>query len=142
MGDAKASPHEGERVGAGAPRSPDPGAGGLDGRAPDAGKQAGGYAELRAIWARPWIENEAANRRAYAVACRKADPSDIADAARAWVEAADDPRYLPPLANWLDGCGWEKAPPQRRARQSRRQQLRGDGGGVVAAFMQFAGGLQ
>jgi hypothetical protein len=34
-----------------------------------------------------------------------------------WVQAADNPRFLPCLAKWLACEGWSKAPPQARMRQ-------------------------
>jgi hypothetical protein len=42
----------------------------------------------------------------------------ILNAARKWVEAADAPRYLQPLPEWLAGQGWTKPPPSRH--RSRR----------------------
>jgi hypothetical protein len=76
------------------------------------------FNELRAIWARPWVEDDAADQRAFEVACREVAPEDIIDAARTHVAAADAPRYLPSLAKWLAGRGWEKEPPPKRARRS------------------------
>jgi hypothetical protein len=69
---------------------------------------------LRAIWARPWADDDAADRRAFAQACQEAAPEIIIAAAAAFVAAADAPRFLPPLAKWLAAHGWEKPPPTKR----------------------------
>jgi hypothetical protein len=75
------------------------------------------FAELAEIWARPWADDEAVDRMAFAKALREgADPAEIVEAAKCWAAAADAPRYLQPLAKWLNGRGWEKAPPTRRRR--------------------------
>ncbi|MET4016055.1 helix-turn-helix domain-containing protein [Bradyrhizobium sp. S3.2.12] len=71
------------------------------------------FAELLAIWRRPWGEDDAAAHRALAVACREADPDDIIAAARAWVSAVE-PRFLKPLATWLTNGLWQNQPPQRK----------------------------
>jgi hypothetical protein len=72
---------------------------------------------LRAIWARPWADDDSADRRAFELACQQVAPDDIIAAAQAWVAAADNPRFLPSLAKWLANRGWEKPPPKRgRAR--------------------------
>jgi len=76
------------------------------------------FRELRAIWARPWADDDAADRRAFEAACREVAPDDIIEAAQTWVaafEAGDGVRFLPPLARWLAARGWEKPPPQRKA---------------------------
>jgi hypothetical protein len=73
------------------------------------------WIHLRAVWARPWPDDERLDREAFAIACEEVAPEDIIEAARAWVAAADAPRFLPPLAKWLNGRGWEKPPPQRKA---------------------------
>jgi hypothetical protein len=75
------------------------------------------YAELRTIWARPWTDDEGADRRAFEAACQRAEPEEIIQAARAYVAAADAPRFLPVLAKWLGTNGWTKAPPKPAARQ-------------------------
>jgi hypothetical protein len=72
------------------------------------------WSELRSLWARPWCDDQQADRRAFAVACQEAAPEVIIAAARAWVEAADAPRFLPKLAHWLADRAWEKLPPKRR----------------------------
>jgi hypothetical protein len=38
----------------------------------------------------------------------------IIEAAKRWVEAADAPRFLPPLVKWLSAGGWNNDPPQKR----------------------------
>jgi hypothetical protein len=75
------------------------------------------YAELRTLWARPWTDNEGADRRAFEAACKRAEPEEIIEAARAYVAAADAPRFLPVLAKWLAADGWTKAPPKAAAKQ-------------------------
>ena len=74
------------------------------------------FAALRAIWARPWADDGAADRRAFAQACREAEPDDIMEGAKAWVAAfaaGDGLRYLPLLTKWLASRGWEKPPPTK-----------------------------
>jgi hypothetical protein len=112
-------------------RDDDPGEGRLDGASPDSGrKQASGipakedsYAELRQLWNRGWTKDEtpkvdAATRCAFAMARHEGTMGDILDGARAWVKAADAPRFLPTLAEWLDACGWKQAPPRKRGNTS------------------------
>jgi hypothetical protein len=74
------------------------------------------FRELRTLWARPWADDVAADQRAFEMACREVAPDEIIAAAGAWVAAADDPRFLPSLAKWLTGRGWEKPPPTKRGR--------------------------
>lgn len=112
----------------------DPGGAGPDGRAPDQEQE--DFDRLWANWPRPFCDDVAAARRAYAEACREADPGDIAEAAIAWVAAADAPRFLPPLAKWLDARGWEKPPPQRRA-IARRNLPRSNGNKVDCAEIAY-----
>jgi len=50
---------------------------------------------LRALWARPWCDDQIMDRRAFAAACQEVAPQVIVEAARAWVEATDAPRFLP-----------------------------------------------
>jgi len=76
------------------------------------------FEALQTIWQRPWCDDERADRAAFIEACREADPSEIIEAAKTWVAAADAPRYLPPLAKWLNGRGWLKVPSSRRQRTS------------------------
>jgi hypothetical protein len=77
------------------------------------------FAELAEIWARPWADDEAVDRMAFAKALREgADPAEIVEAAKCWVAAADEPRFLQPLAKWLNARRWLKVPPTRRRRRS------------------------
>lgn len=85
-------------------------------------------AELQALWSvRPWpdtAEDDAAARKAFAVACRDADPDEIIAGAHAWVTAAaDEPRFLPKLAKWLTGRSWAKPPPARRKQRGKNPSL-------------------
>jgi hypothetical protein len=82
-----------------------------------------GFAELQAVWKRPWADNEIVNRTAYVNACRDANPGDILDGAKSWVAAADAPRFLPSLHKWLDSRCWEKVPPQKHSNNSRQKDL-------------------
>jgi len=86
---------------------------------PASGNGADRFDELRAVWKRPWPEDDAADRRAFEEACRHASFEAILSGARTWFAAADDARYLPPLARWLAGACWEKPPPKRVKRQQR-----------------------
>jgi DNA-binding transcriptional ArsR family regulator len=85
-------------------------------------KVEGGYLELRQIWVRPWPDAD--DREAW-LAYDQAVGGGVRQGiilatAKAWVEAADAPRFLPSLAKWLACKGWEKPPPSRdRARQER-----------------------
>jgi hypothetical protein len=71
------------------------------------------FAALRAAWPRPFADDEAADRRAFAEARAIASVDQIVAGACAWAAAADAPRYLQPLAKFLAGRCWEKPPPQR-----------------------------
>jgi hypothetical protein len=93
---------------------------------------------LREVWRRPWADNDAADRRAFAQACKHADPADIIEGARAWVAAIDDARYLPALAKWLDGHGWLKEPPKKRGGRTRGDRLPRTNGNRVDMFQVFA----
>src|SRR5262249_44093207 len=99
------------------------------------------FSDLQAIWTRPWPDDARADRRAWDRALRKgADAAAIIAAARAWVEAADPPRLLNPLAEWLDRDGWTKAPPAKRySRNStasvRSRQPRSRGGDIALAYV-------
>lgn len=85
----------------------------------------GGFAELRALWRRPWVDNDDAEAMAaYLEAIREADPHDLMRAARTAVENCDAPRFLPSLSKWLNGRGWEKPPPEKRI-SNQRQRERG-----------------
>jgi hypothetical protein len=76
------------------------------------------FAELRALWLRPWADNDDREAmRSYVMALRDTDPDVILAAARACVEAADAPRFLQKLSKWLADRGWEKPPPLRARRK-------------------------
>jgi hypothetical protein len=73
---------------------------------------------LRELWQRGWASDHAPKQRAiarnaFAKACESAEPGEIIEGARAWIAAADAPRFLPPLPQWLDAHGWEKPPPTK-----------------------------
>jgi hypothetical protein len=77
-------------------------------------KAEGDYLALRAAWARPWVDDDGGQAwLSYDEAVREVAPRVILSAARAWVEAADAPRFLPSLGKWLSNRGWERPPPQR-----------------------------
>jgi len=76
------------------------------------------WRELRAVWDRGWASDDtpkalAIGKQAFAKACELAAPGEILEAARTWIAAADAPRYLPPLPQWLAAQGWEKPPPTK-----------------------------
>jgi hypothetical protein len=104
-------------------------------------QQEEGFAQLRAVWARPWPDDDAADRHAFALACREVKPGALIAAATVFVAAVDSPRFLPPLARWLDGRGWTKPPPQRPRRSAPRPHQRNGqrrNGKVNVANMFFA----
>jgi hypothetical protein len=74
------------------------------------------YSELRAVWRRPWADNEQADRAAFDTARQEVAPAAIVAAAKTWA-AAVEPRFLPSLAKWLNARGWEK--PHQRKKASR-----------------------
>jgi Helix-turn-helix domain len=123
-GEAKGSPHR-ERVVALRATDP-PGALAPDGGAPE--EKTSGlpskqdseiFAGLWALWARPWLDDEAEASRAFIKATSAgADPADIIAGAQAWVDAVV-PRFRKPLEKWLAAHGWEKPPPQRRQRKGK-----------------------
>jgi hypothetical protein len=78
------------------------------------------FAALRAAWPRPFADDEAADRRAFAEARAIASLDEIVTGACAWAAAADAPRFLQPLAKFLNGRCWQKPPPQRAHPQHRR----------------------
>ena len=81
------------------------------------------FAELRGIWARPWLDDEAADHAAFLkVISAGVDPADVLDGARTWV-AAVEARFRKPLAKWLAARGWEKPPPPRRQRRGTKPSL-------------------
>jgi hypothetical protein len=72
----------------------------------------GEFATLRAAWPRPWLDDEAADRAAFAKVQSYATAEKIIASAQRWA-AAVEPRYLPSLAKWLGGRCWEKPPPKK-----------------------------
>jgi hypothetical protein len=80
------------------------------------------FAELRALWQRDWLSDDepravAAQRRAYRAAIQGgATHDEIMDGARAWVAAADKPRFLVKLVDFLTVEGWTKPPPAKPKR--------------------------
>jgi hypothetical protein len=77
------------------------------------------FPELLEVWDRGFLDDEAAARRAFAAACREAEPDTIIAAAREWAAAFDAPRFLPKLEKWLAARGWTKQPPSRRPQRNR-----------------------
>ena len=80
------------------------------------------FAELRAVWARPWLDDEAADRAAFFRATAEVDPANILAGAQVWT-AAVEPRFRKPLKKWLDARGWEKPPPKQRQRKGKNPAL-------------------
>jgi len=75
------------------------------------------FAELRKVWVRPWPDHDDREAlRSYVMALHDVEPDVILDAARNWVEAADNPRFLPKLSKWLADRAWERDPPQKRGK--------------------------
>jgi hypothetical protein len=76
------------------------------------------FSDLLAVWQRPWGENEAAARVAFAKACREADPDAIIASARAWVAAKEPDRHLQPLEKWLARGAWKNQPPSPKQKRN------------------------
>jgi hypothetical protein len=79
----------------------------------------GDWRTLRELWQRGHVRDDtpkavAIARNAFAKACTFATPAKIIDAARAHVAAADAPRFLPALPQWLAAKGWQQPPPTKR----------------------------
>jgi hypothetical protein len=73
------------------------------------------FAELEALWQRPWPDDEREARKAFVEACLYAEPEEIIAAAHGWVERfRDAPRFLPALPKWLAAKGWTKSPPKQK----------------------------
>jgi hypothetical protein len=85
------------------------------GRLPEA------FLEVRRLWQRPWVDTDDAEAlAAFTAATRSGVRAEtILTAAKASIEAADAPRYLKSLSQWLAGRGWEKSPPGRGLPQQR-----------------------
>ena len=94
------------------------------------------WQKLSALWQRPWPDDPKAGQRAFEAACQETTPEVILEAAAKWVAAAEAPRFLQPLAKWLDWGGWEKEPPKRRKANGND----GKGGKTDLAELAFAYG--
>jgi helix-turn-helix protein len=98
----------------------------------DGEKEDSAFRDLRALWRRGWASDDepkaqAIARQAFERACREAEPDEILEGAKRWIAAADAPRYLPALPQWLAGRGWEKPPPTGKTRRSHGGPQRGNG---------------
>jgi hypothetical protein len=93
-------------------------------RAGGAAKRAdSGFLELQKIWVRPWCDDDIGVAwLEYDRVTREVDPRVILSAARAWVEAADAPRFLQSLFKWLITRGWERPPPSPPQRGKPRRE--------------------
>ena len=105
------------------------------------------WGTLRELWRRGWASDDtpkalAIGRQAFERACREGvDPGEIIEAAKTWIAAADAPRFLPPLPQWLAAQGWEKPPPTKRERANggpHGKPQRGDGR-AANEFFEIAG---
>jgi hypothetical protein len=98
-------------------------------------------AALLAIWNRGHAADRAPAaqqrvREAWERACRVAEPATILDGARKTVAAADAPRFLPKLDEWLDARGWaHPPPPKRRPRRAGSRTSKRNSGGSGIAFL-------
>ena len=103
----------------------------------------GSFEALRSVWARPWPDDDAADRRAFATACREVAPDVIVEAATQWAQAVEA-RFLSPLAKWLTARGWEKALPAKGHAARRRAPQHRNGGKVeiTKVFFRQAGWRQ
>jgi hypothetical protein len=102
--------------------------------------QAVSFAKLLAIYDRGFLDDPEPAWRAWVRAIASgADHDEIMAGARLWVAAADAPRFLKPLAVWLDREGWLKEPPARRKSCAPRRRRMDACEEIEAAF---AGGLQ
>jgi hypothetical protein len=80
------------------------------------------FAELTAIYQRPWPDDPREEWRAWEDALAAgADPAAIIAGARAWVVAfpGKEARFLPALAKFLDERIWTKPPPEKPKRAQR-----------------------
>jgi hypothetical protein len=79
------------------------------------------FAELRKAWVRPWPDHD--DREAlklFVLALYEVEPDVILEAAQKWVEAADNPRFLPKLSKWLADQCYLRDPPQKRRGKPKR----------------------
>ena len=81
------------------------------------------WRQLRACWDRGWASDDsprsiAIARQAFGRACALVEGGGpaIVEAAAVWIEAADAPRFLPRLADWLAVQGYAKPPPAKAKR--------------------------
>ena len=81
------------------------------------------WRQLRACWDRGWASDDsprsiAIARQAFGSACALVEGGGpaIVEAAAVWIEAADAPRFLPRLADWLAVQGYAKPPPAKAKR--------------------------
>jgi DNA-binding MarR family transcriptional regulator len=125
LGDANASPQVWERENARAAAEPQPAPEPTQGSAVASLDAERNFRELRATWHRGHVADDtpraiAIQRATYFRALREgADPRDIVEAARNWVDAADAPRFLPQLSKWLESRGWEVPPPAKASSRGR-----------------------
>jgi hypothetical protein len=72
------------------------------------------------IWRRGWASDDtpkalAIGKQVFTKACREGvHTAHILEGARTWIAAADAPRYLPALPQWLAAKGWRRPPPTKR----------------------------
>jgi hypothetical protein len=91
---------------------------------------------LHAVWQRGWpkdatAKQHAADRQAFGDALRHGTAYAIIDGAEAWVKAADAPRFLPLLSDWLAARSWEKPPPKKKVHAGNGHSRRRHNGGKV-----------
>jgi hypothetical protein len=76
-----------------------------------------GFQELDALWVRLWADNhEDGSKKLYALAREEIGHSAVVEAARAWVQAAEHPRFVKKLSKWLADRCWEREPPQHNGK--------------------------
>jgi hypothetical protein len=98
------------------------------------------FPALLALWHRGHLKDCKADARqrtraAWQRAIAVAEAATIFDGARKWIAAADAPRFLPPLDEWLDARGWEKDPPPKKQRRKRDEaRTRSTGNTLADAF--------
>jgi hypothetical protein len=90
------------------------------------------FASLRAIWQRGHLKDDkpkeiAFQLDAYKRARRIASHAEIMAGAERAIAAADAPRFLDPLADWLDAKSWTKPPKQKRQRGNGNGRQRSNG---------------
>ena len=104
------------------------------------------YGALRAVWPRPWEDDDAADQQAFTAALQVASASVIIAGAKERVKAVaernkdkgpDWVSFLPTLAKYLKGRGWENRYPRARAV---RRAITVAASGAAAAIMTMCGG--